>query len=83
MTFPPSSASDPSALPRRAALVLTAVSCLALGACSTWRVPFTSAQKVPVESRLGFTPVPAKASPRTASAAPPARAGKGGGSSGR
>jgi hypothetical protein len=33
--------------------------------------------------KAAAAPVPAKASPRTASAAPPARAGKGGGSSGR
>lgn len=60
MKFPARPASDPATLPRRATLALAAVACLALGACSSWRLPFSDAQKVPVESRLGFTPMPAK-----------------------
>jgi hypothetical protein len=50
--------------------------------------PVKAAAATPVPAKASprtaaATPVPAKASPRTASAAPPARGGKGGGSSGR
>jgi hypothetical protein len=61
MTSLAHSAADPAALPRRTTLALAVVACLALGACSSWRMPFSSAQKVPVESRLGFTPWSASA----------------------
>jgi hypothetical protein len=74
MTSKPRLASDFAAWPRRASIVLTTLGCLALGACSTWRIPFTSAQKVPVESRLGFTPAPAKAASAPAVATAPVAA---------
>jgi hypothetical protein len=67
MKFSSPSASD---RPRRASLLLATLACLALGACSSWRMP-SSAEKAPVESRLGFTPMPAKAASAPAVATAP------------